>query len=79
MVKKTTKAPATKNKGFDANLLSHPATTAMIARVGHCNKPPIMWRKDGDTWLECFLRPDCTYGNCHEVDASDVPPEIRNA
>ncbi len=57
---------------------SHPATTAMIARVGGCNKPPILWRKEGDSWMECFLKSDCTYGNCQEVDASQVPASIRN-
>jgi hypothetical protein len=58
-------------------LASHPATSAMIARVGGCNKPPILWRKQGDSWMECFLKSDCTYGNCQEVDASQVPPSIR--
>jgi hypothetical protein len=78
MAKKAKKRTANKKKQIDAELLSHPATTAMIARIGSCNKPPILWRKQGDgSWLECFLMPDCTYGNCHAVDSSEVPPGIR--
>jgi hypothetical protein len=50
----------------------------MMARVTACNKPPILWRKIGDTWMECFLKSDCTYGNCQEVDESQVPEAIRN-
>lgn len=77
--KKTAKKRvAKKTKLLSVDILSHPATTAMIARVSGCNKPPILWRKQGDgSWMECFLKPDCTYGNCQEVDASQVPPEIR--
>jgi hypothetical protein len=37
-----------------------------------------MRQADG-SWLECSLRSDCTYGNCHEVSANIVPAEIRNA
>jgi hypothetical protein len=59
-------------------LTSHPATAAMMARVTACNKPPILWRKIGDTWMECFLKSDCTYGNCQEVDEDQVPEAIRN-
>ncbi len=57
----------------------HPGMTAMLARTGDCNKPPIQWLKQADgSWLECYLRSDCTYGNCHEVSASDVPAAVRN-
>lgn len=70
------KKPAAK---IDASLLSHPGLTSMMARVGSCNKPPIYWHKAADgSWMECFLRPDCTYGNCHEVSEDEVPPEIRD-
>ena len=80
MAKKKTKQTKRSKKPFDMDLLSHPGTTALLARVGSCNKPPILWRKQGDgSWLECFLNPDCTYGNCHAVDESDVPPEVRGA
>jgi hypothetical protein len=70
-------APA-KGKPHNMNMLAHPATTEMLSRVGGCGKPPIIWLKQGDgSWLECFLRPDCTYGNCHEVPASTVPASLR--
>jgi hypothetical protein len=76
--KKATKKTTKKTKKIDTSLLSHPGTTAMIARVTGCNKPPILWRKQADgSWLECFLNPDCTYGNCRAVDESEVPAEIR--
>jgi hypothetical protein len=74
---KKAKKQATKQSNI--NLLSHPATTAMLNRVGSCNKPPIKWLQQGDgSWLECFLMPDCTYGNCHAVEDSEVPPELSN-
>jgi hypothetical protein len=69
--------PSKTNAGL-FNLDSHPATAAMTARVTGCNKPPILWRKIGDSWMECFLKSDCTYGNCQEVDESQVPEAIRN-
>jgi len=69
--------PSKTNAGL-FNLESHPATAAMTARVAGCNKPPILWRKIGDSWMECFLKSDCTYGNCQEVDESQVPEAIRN-
>src|SRR6516225_6165306 len=68
--------PSKTNAGL-FNLDSHPATAAMTARVAGCNKPPILWRKIGDSWMECFLKSDCTYGNCQEVDESQVPAAIR--
>ena len=68
--------PSKTNAGL-FNLDSHPATTAMTARMAGCNKPPILWRKIGDSWMECFLKSDCTYGNCQEVDESQVPEAIR--
>ena len=68
--------PSKTNAGL-FNLDSHPATAAMTARVTGCNKPPILWRKIGDSWMECFLKSDCTYGNCQEVDESQVPEAIR--
>jgi hypothetical protein len=80
MAKPSTRKKATK-KGtkIDPRVLSHPGTHAMIARVAGCNKPPILWRKQGDgSWLECFLNPDCTYGNCRAVDENEVPAEVRN-
>src|SRR5215467_7276998 len=70
--------PSKTNAGL-FNLDSHPATAAMTARVTSCNKPPILWRKIGDSWMECFLKSDCTYGNCQEVDESQVPEAIRNS
>src|SRR5215813_14675174 len=66
--------PSKTNAGL-FNLDSHPATAAMTARVTGCNKPPILWRKIGDSWMECFLKSDC----CQEVDESQVPEAIRNA
>src|SRR5262245_4617744 len=69
--------PSKTNAGL-FNLDSHPATAAMTARWTGCNKPPILWRKIGDSWMECFLKSDCTYGNCQEVDESQVPEAIRN-
>ena len=71
-----TKFSKTKARLFD--LASHPATAAMIARATGCNKPPILWRKIGDSWMKCFLKSDCTYGNCQEVDEGQVPEVIRN-
>jgi hypothetical protein len=78
--KKAKKAKLTKSKvkRKHINLAAHPATIAMAARVGTCNKPPILWRKDGDAWMELFLKADCTYGDPQEVDASNVPEDIRN-
>jgi len=77
--KKTPKMKmAKKKRQFDASVCSHPGMTAMIARVAGCNKPPIEWLKQGaGSWLECFLKPDCTYGNCHAVDVRDVPSVYR--
>ena len=69
---------ARKKKQFDPSVFSHPGTTAMLARIAGCNKPPIIWLKQADgSWLECFLKPDCTYGNCHAVDESVVPQGVR--
>jgi len=74
---KTTGKRSTKAKKR-ISVLAHPGTTAMLARASGCNKPPVTWLQQSDgSWLECFLRPDCTYGNCHAVPASEVPPEIR--
>lgn len=84
MAKKARKASPSKKKigkkqTRKTKLLSHPATAEMIARVNGCNKPPILWRKQSDgSWLECFLKPDCTYGNCQVVSPSQVPLAIRN-
>ncbi|MBR1271367.1 hypothetical protein JQ629_28175 [Bradyrhizobium sp. AUGA SZCCT0222] len=73
------KKKAKKKQTHKAKLLAHPATAEMIARVNGCNKPPILWRKQSDgSWLECFLKPDCTYGNCQVVLPSQVPLAIRN-
>jgi hypothetical protein len=69
--------PSKTNAGL-FSLDSHPATAAMTARVTGCNKPPILWRKIGNSWMECFLKSDCTYGNCQEVDESQVPEAIRS-
>ncbi|MBP0116000.1 hypothetical protein [Bradyrhizobium vignae] len=75
-VKKARKAGA--EAVFDS-LSDHPATNALADRVARCNKPPLKWLRQADgSWLECSLRSDCTYGNCHEVSASEVPAEIRN-
>lgn len=80
MTKQAKKSTANKKQQLDTKLLSHPATTAVITRMGRCNKPPILWRKQSDgSWMECFLLPDCTYGNCIAVDTSVVPHNIRNA
>jgi hypothetical protein len=80
MAKKAKNRTTNRNKQLGVDLLSHPATTALLARMSGCNKPPILWRKQGDgSWLECFLLPDCTYGNCHAVDQSEVPPDLRDA
>ncbi len=76
MAKKTRKSG--KLTAGHLKLVGHPGTAAMIARVGGCNKPPIMWRKDGDQWMELFLKADCTYGNPQVVDASQVPEDVRN-
>jgi hypothetical protein len=79
MAKKAKKKAVKKVRRHHVALASHPATTAMNARVNGCNKPPILWRQQGDgSWLECFLKSDCTYGNCVAVDPSEVPAEIRN-
>ena len=72
------KAKTGKLKASHRKLMSHPGTAAMLARVGGCNKPPIRWRKDGDQWMELFLKSDCTYGNPQVVDASQVPEDVRN-
>jgi hypothetical protein len=59
-------------------LAAHPATIAMVARVTSCNKPPILFRKQSNgTWMECFLKADCTYGDCVEVPASQVPAKLK--
>lgn len=59
-------------------LAAHPATIAMVARVSSCNKPPVIFRKQPNgSWMECFLKSDCTYGNCETVPASDVPASLR--
>jgi hypothetical protein len=80
MAKPAKKSTANKKKQLDTKLLAHPATTAILTRMGGCNKPPILWRKQSDgSWMECFLLPDCTYGNCIEVDPSVVPLSLRNA
>jgi hypothetical protein len=85
MAKKTKKRAAKKAKKastvvFSDALSDDPGTNAMADRVARCNKPPLKWLRQADgSWLECSLRSDCTYGNCHEVSANDVPPEIRNA
>lgn len=83
-----TKAPA-KPKGGKTNAtnislpvpgqpLLHAGTSVMIARSGKCNLPLILWRKLGDdSWEECFLQADCTYGGCVPVDASLVPPDVK--
>jgi hypothetical protein len=77
--KKAKQSTAKKIKQSHLKVASHPGTTAMIARVTGCNKPPILWRQQGDgSWMECFLKPDCTYGNCQVVDKSQVPPQVRN-
>lgn len=56
-------------------VLAHPGTAAMIDRINACNKPPICWQRLADgSYLECYLRADCTYGNCVPVDPSQVPP-----
>jgi hypothetical protein len=61
-------------------LMSHPATTAMLARMSHFKKPPIKWRQQADgSWLECYLLPDGTYGNCDPVSKELVPESIRGA
>lgn len=83
MAKKAKKAgskkKASKIETRHRKLLAHPATAEMIARVNGCNKPPILWRKHRDgSWMECFLKPDCTYGNCREVSPNEVPLAVRN-
>jgi len=79
MAKKAKKAKKAGNvRSRHLSLAAHPGTTAMLARVGGCNKPPIMWRKDGDFWEEAFLKSDCTYGNWQQVDESEVPESVRN-
>lgn len=76
-VKKARKASA---EVASESLSDDPATNALVDRVARCNKPPLKWLKQSDgSWLECSLRSDCTYGNCHEVSANEVPSEIRNA
>ncbi len=85
MAKKTKKRAAKKAKRPDAivfsgSLQDDPGTNVMADRVARCNKPPLKWLKQADgSWLECTLRSDCTYGNCHEVSANEVPPEIRDS
>jgi hypothetical protein len=74
--KKTTKAGKVTAK--HRKVAAHPGTSAMLARIGGCNLPPIRWSKDGDQWMEMFLKSDCTYGNPEVVDASEVPANIRN-
>jgi len=57
-----------------ADLMSHPATVKMLGRMSHFSKPPIKWLQQADgSWLECYLLPDGTYGNCDAVAASQVP------
>jgi hypothetical protein len=69
---------AAKKATLHHKLASHPATIAMIARVGSCNSPPIKFLKQSDgSWLECFLKADCTYGNCVPVAASEVPAALK--
>jgi hypothetical protein len=59
-------------------LMSHPATAVMLGRMSKFGKPPIKWREQADgSWLECYLLPDGSYGNCDPVAASAVPPGIR--
>ncbi len=86
MAKKTRKQRAVKTaritsaESVSDSLSDDPATNVLVDRVARCNKPPLKWLKQSDgSWLECSLRSDCTYGNCHEVSANEVPPEIRNA
>ncbi|BBC02403.1 hypothetical protein ABIF38_008828 [Bradyrhizobium japonicum] len=85
MTKKTKRRPAKGGTKAGANVLfatlsDDPATNAIADRVARCNKPPLKWLRQADgSWLECSLRSDCTYGNCHEVSANEVPAEIRNA
>jgi len=76
MVKKA-KAKKGKVKAKHVDLATHPGTVMMMARVGGCNKPPIMWRKDGDFWEEGFLKSNCTYGNWQQVSESEVPEDVR--
>jgi len=72
------KAAAKKKPMIKSRLLAHPATAAMVARINGCGKPPILWERLADgSYLECFLKSDCTYGNCVPVEASQVPPEYR--
>lgn len=84
MVKKAKKRAAKKAKkasvAISSSSMLELGMNAIAKRAAHCNKAPIKWLKQADgSWLECFLRSDCTYGNCHEVSASKVPAEIRNA
>jgi hypothetical protein len=73
------KKKARRSVSVDADVGLDPATKSFSARVAGCNKPPVKYLKQSDgSWLECFLRPDCTYGNCHFVDKSEVPSAIRN-
>src|SRR6476620_2542106 len=75
--KKTSKQVA-KKAGLGRSLASHPATMAMTARVNSCNKPPIKFIKQPDgSGLECFLKSDCTYGDCVPVAASEVPAALK--
>ncbi|WP_271672942.1 hypothetical protein [Bradyrhizobium sp. CCBAU 51627] len=84
MAKKTKKRAVKKARKTGAevvpdSLSADPATNALADRVARCNKPPLKWLRQADgSWLECSLRSDCTYGNCHEVSANEVPAEIRN-
>ncbi|MGY3572953.1 MULTISPECIES: hypothetical protein [unclassified Bradyrhizobium] len=87
MTKKAKKRAVKKARKISAEVTSEtlsdsddPAMNALADRVARCNKPPLKWLKQADgSWLECSLRSDCTYGNCHEVSVNEVPPEVRNA
>jgi hypothetical protein len=69
-----------KHGEIPADLLSDPATVAMFSRMNTHNKPPIKWLRQADgSWLECYLMPDGTYGNCDPVAPDVVPPAIRDA
>jgi hypothetical protein len=75
---KKTRKQAAKKAGLRRSLASHPATMAMAARVDNCNKPPIKFIKQPDgSFLECFLKSDCTYGDCVPVAADQVPAALK--
>jgi hypothetical protein len=60
-------------------LMAHPATTVMLSRMASANLPPIKWRQQADgSWLECYLLPDGTYGNCDPVNPDSVPQSIKD-